>query len=688
MHDSSTIAKSSTLEHLWQPLEIGPTRVKHRVMYTSQSLGYGEDNILSDRHIAFYRERAMGGTALLMTEQQAAHPIAKGIFQQGCTAHDKRAIPQFAKLAEAVHEFGAKQFVQLYAPGVFDSGTTIFDEWHPLWAVSRATSGAHREVPMVVGKAEIDDLAKAFGESAQNVMVSGLDGVEIHAAHGLMLGQFLSRAYNKRDDAYGGSLRNRCRFVIELAESVRRKVGGDITVGVRLSWDEYLGDAGITPEETLQVIEILLDSGLFDYFSISTGGPGSFHHTVVPMHVPQAYLADAGKQVKALVGERAKVFLVGRILDPDVADSLVANRATDMVGMTRAQLADPFLVKKAQEGRIKDIVRCVNANVCEANLTEQKKVPCVLNPAAGREQRLGEGTLRRVDEAEKKRVLVVGGGPAGMRHAGTLAERGHDVVLFEKSGQLGGHLNLIKRLPTREGWETAIHSLQRPLERFGVDVRLESGMTLEDLVDLDADNIVCATGSHHVKTGVYSPHRRERNHVPGAESDSVYDVATALGLALTDPQVFGPRVLIYDETGEYLPLGLAEVLAGAGVEVEVMTPHSMIGEHIALTMDLEWIAPRLVQSGVKWTTLHAIESISGDAVEVYCVYGGPAVHRETTSVVMALSRVPDDSLYTALSSAREGGTPLAPACLLGDALAPRQLEAVIYEAEIYARKFT
>jgi 2,4-dienoyl-CoA reductase-like NADH-dependent reductase (Old Yellow Enzyme family) len=680
--------QSTPLDHIWQPLDIGPTRVKHRIMYTAQTLLYGEDHILSDRHIAFYRERAMGGAALMITEQQAGHPISKGSFYGGCTAHDKRAVPQYARLADAVHEFGARQFVQLFGAGVHDKGTTIFDEWHPLWAASRVTSILHREVPMVMDHNHIGEIADAFGESALNVKTAGLDGVELHGAHAYLIGQFLSPAYNKRDDAYGGSVGNRCRFPLQLAEAVRRKVDGDITVGIRLSYDEFLGDAGLTGEQTEEIVEVLLASGLFDYFSISCGGYHDFRKTVAPMHVPQAFLADAGKRVKGVVGNRAKVFLIGRILDPDVADRLIAEGATDMVGMTRAQLADPFLVQKVREGRQEDVIRCIGANICLAHLFDQKRVPCVMNPAAGRERVLGAGTLRVVARQARKRIAVVGGGPAGMRYAGTAAERGHDVILFEQAERLGGHINLIKELPTRAGWQDAIANLQHRLARFDVDVRLQTALGADSLAELAApDVVVCATGSLYVKTGVYCAHRPEREHIPGAELESVYDVASATALALSDGRALGDDVLIYDETGDYLPLGLAEVLAAVGVNVEVVSPHFSVGQEVIRTLDWNWIAPRLLEADVRLTAQHTIESISDDSVQILNVFGGSPTERGVTSVILALPRVPNDGLHRDLTAAFSTlETPPREIRLLGDALAPRSLEAIIYEAETSARE--
>jgi hypothetical protein len=404
------------------------------------------------------------------------------------------------------------------------------------------------------------------------------------------------------------------------------------------------------------------------------------------MQIPQGFLEEAGKKVKAIVGDRAKVFLVGRILDVDVADRLIAQGATDMAAMTRAQLADPFLVKKAQEKRAEDIVRCIGANVCEAHAFDQKLVPCVMNPAAGRERVLGAGTLSRVSGAEQRQVIVVGGGPAGMRSAGTLAERGHEVTLFEAARELGGHINLLKQLPTRAGWQDAIGDLERPLERFDVDVRIADELADAEAGRLGPDVIVCATGSGYVKTGPFSAYRPERNHIPGAELATVHDVASATESVLADPDVLGPSVLIYDELGEYLSLGLAELLAGAGVQVEIVTPRQAVGEEVIRTLEWNWIAPRLLDNGVTLTAQHTIESIAQGSVMLSGMFGGPQLQREVDSVVVSLPRVPRDELYRAIAESVEDlGEPGPRVHLVGDALAPRSLEAVIFEAETLAR---
>ena len=670
---------ASGLRLVWEPLEIGSTRVKNRIMMTAQTTLYGRDNVLGDRHIEFFRERAKGGAALFITEQQAGHRISKGSFSEGCSAWEKRAIPQYAKLADAVHEHGARQFVQLFGCGVHDKGTMIMDEWHPLWGVSKLPSIVHHEIPLVMEQEHIDDVVKGFGESALNVKVAGCDGVELHAAHSYLLGQFLSPAFNDRTDRYGGSVRKRCQVLLEIGESIRARVGDSFTVGVRLSFDEFMGDAGITPDQTEEQLEILSTSGLFDFFNISGGGYYTLHRAVSPMDVEHGFMIPFAKRAKAVVGNRAKVFVVGRIIDLHQAEQALADGATDMVAMTRAQMAEPHLVRKTREGREKEIRRCMGANECVARLFDNKPVTCAVNPAVGREARWGSGTLRPVAPAEAKRIVVVGGGLAGMKTAEVAGRRGHRVVLFEREERLGGHLNLLLRLPTRKEWGTAIDNLVRAMEVAGVDVRLGMAATPEVIEQENPDAVVVATGASWDCDG-RSQFRPGSARLAGTGQENVIDVATATERALADAGALGRRVVILEETGFYLPLGLAEILAQAGAEVEIVTPRATVGEDVMRTLDLPYVMPRLEEAGVTCTTHTNVDRIEGGTVHVRSVWGArERVIEGVDTVVVAMLRSPDDALYRAL----EGR--VAALHRVGDALAPRRPVQLMYDGEELGR---
>ena len=678
---SATAAEGnqSELRLVWEPLEIGATRVKNRIMMTAQTTLFGKDNILGDRHIEFFRERAKGGAALFITEQQAGHRISKGSFVEGCSAWEKRAIPQYAKLADAVHEHGARQFVQLFGCGVHDKGTMIMDDWHPLWGVSKLPSIVHHEIPLVMEQEHIDDVVREFGEAALNVKVAGCDGVELHAAHSYLLGQFLSPVHNDRTDRYGGSVRNRCQILLEIGESVREQVGGGFTVGVRLSFDEFLGEAGITPDQAEEQLEILSTSGLFDFFNISGGGYYTLHHAVAPMDVKNGFMLPFAKRAKAVVGNQAKVFVVGRIIDLHQAEQAIADGATDMVAMTRAQMAEPHLVKKTREGREKEIRRCMGANECVARLFDNKPVTCAVNPSVGREARWGSDTLQPVAPEAAKNILVVGGGLAGMKTAAVARSRGHRVTLLEREKRLGGHLRLLMALPTRKEWGTAIDNLERAMEVAGVEVRLGEEAT-PDLIEREKpDTVVVATGSRWDCDG-RSQFRPGQARLTGTEQENVIDVGTATERALADAGALGQRLVILEETGFYLPLGLAEVLATAGAEVEIVTPRAMVGEDVMRTLDLSFVMPRLEEAGVVCSTQTNVDKIEGDRVHVRSVWGGqPRAIERVDTVVVSMLRSPNDALYRAL----EGR--VAELHRVGDVLAPRRPVQSMYEGEELGR---
>ena len=671
---------------VWTPLQIGATTVKNRILLSPHRQAYGDDNQPTDRMIAYYVERAKGGVALVDGESTSvSRRLARASAESGpsgwrLTAWEERVIPAFARLAEALHAHDCKIFMEFSTFGVNQGARIDFDDWYPVRGPSRVPSPGGTEIPWEMDQDYIDELVEDYGRSAANMQKAGIDGVEVHAAHGYLPMQFLSPAFNKRTDRYGGSPRRNAQLLVEIGESIRKQVGGGYTVGMRLSFDEYIGDAGLTPELAEEYLDIFAGTGFFDFFSISSGSYHSFHYAVPAMgSVPQAFLADYGRRAKQVVGDRAKIFLAGRVLDLATAERVITSGAADMVAMVRAHMADPFLIRKTLEGREQEIVRCVGANECLATGFRGRRMHCVMNPAVGREERWGEGTLRPATES--KRVAVVGGGPAGLKVAGVAALRGHHVTLFEASAEVGGHLDLLKRLPTRGDWQKMIDNLMTIVggARGGGAARCRGDHRRTRRGGGSTRS--CVRPARCGETSGLSGGRADRSGIPGADAESVVDVATAARRALQNPAALGGKVLILDDCGAYLPLGLAEILGGAGVEVEVISRFAVIGQHLVETLELPWMLPRLAAAGVTLTPNHFVEAIRGRQVEVYTTWNKKTrIVDGVDTVVLAMLRNPRDELYHELAAA---GT--VPAHRIGDAVSPRTTSDATYEGEKLGR---
>ncbi len=666
---------TNDLQHIWQPLRVGPVELKHRIMVSGHTQLYGKDGTLSDRHIAYYRARAAGGAALLVLEQQGVHPAVMN-YHAGCGSWERRVIPWYERLGDAVHPHGCAQFVQLFASGAQGRSTQYIDHFSPLWSASGIPSAISNEKPLAMEQQHIDELVEHFALSAENVKLAGLDGIEVHAAHSQLVGEFLSPAFNKRSDRYGGSVRDRCQLAIEIGDAIRKRVGPDFCLGIRLSADEYLGGAGITLEQTEEQLDVLAATGFYDFFDISGGGYHTLHIAVAPMdRMPEGFLAPAAERAKRVVGERGKVFVVGRVLDLRTAEEIVAKGAADMVAMTRAHMADPAIVRKTREGREREITRCVGANVCVKRLIDNVAITCVMNPSMGREDT--RGTLEPA--TTPRDILVVGGGPAGMRAAATAAARGHRVRLWEKEDALGGHLRTWARLPDRRGWSVAIDNLQRPVEDRGVEISLGREIDAASVTNAGADVVVLAVGSHWDAQGL-SAYRPDRNGIPGHDRDHVLDLGTAASRALENAAALGRRVLMVDESESYTPLALAQLLAEAGVEVEIVSPRAVVGGDTLKILEMLHVFPKLKAAGVHWRAQHFVEEIREKDVLLYNTFGGePFAEDGFDTVVLSLFRQPERDLFDALKGA---GPELH---RVGDCLTPRSLEAVIHEADELGR---
>ncbi len=645
-------------------------------MCSATTLQYGRDGLLSDRHLAFYRERAAGGVGLLFSEQLTATPLSETAFPRSMAAFDERQVERFAALAEVLAPYETRFFAQLVAAGAKADSTLGLEGWGPVRGPSRVPAPGG-ETPLPLDAGELARIAGDFARSARNVRDGNLDGVEVHGAHGWLVGEFLSPFYNRRDDEYGGTVENRCRLAVEIGRAIRAEVGEGFPIGIALTYDEAIGEAGITPDDTERQLEVLAAAGVYDFFDLSIGAPHSGHLTISPMSVPEGYALPFGLRAKRVVGDRAAVFVAGRIVSPAMAAQAVADGSADVVAMTRAHLADPLLVRKAREGRPREITRCVGANVCVGRALRGVEVACVLNPATGREERWGEGSLRPAEVPLK--VVVVGAGPAGLRAAAVAAARGHAVVVHERQDEPGGHLRDLAWLPTRSAWSHAVEDLAAAVERHGGELRLGSAPGADQLVSEKPDAVLLATGARWDRSG-WSARRPDRPGILGADGETVVDLGTALSRCRDNLHALGRRVLVADEAGTYAPLGLAEALAGAGVEVELATPAASVGWQAAEQLELPHVLPRLGRLGVRTTVGHDVGSIDGRTVVLRDVWAGRERRVDgVDTVVLAFERSPRDDLLGPLRAL------LPDVRAIGDAHAPRPTIAVIHEAEEVAR---
>jgi 2,4-dienoyl-CoA reductase-like NADH-dependent reductase (Old Yellow Enzyme family) len=493
---------AADLSPLFQPLALAGTELPNRVMTSAMTLQYGDGGFISDRHLAIYEERARGGVGLMFSEQLTASPLSPSPFPSEIRAYDEGQVERFAALAERLAPYPSRFFAQLFCGGISGSSTAGLGGWMPVRGPSRIGSPGG-ETPLPLSAEEIEQIVADFARSARHVKEGGLDGVEIHGAHGWLLAQFLSPFYNRREDSYGGTVANRCRFAVEVGRAIRAEVGPDFPLGIALTYDERIGAAGITEDDTLAQLDVFLAAEVFDFFDLSIGSPHSVHFTIAPMAVPEGFSLDFASRARELVAGRAAVFAAGRVVDPAMAASAVASGAVDVVAMSRAHLADPHLVRKSREGKATEIRRCVGANVCVGRAKAGEPVACVLSPATGRELD-GWPHDPSAPAAGARRVLVVGAGPAGLRAGAVLAARGHEVTVYERRDRAGGHLADLATLPTRGGWANAVEDLVAELDRSGATLHLGTEVD-RALIDSESpDLVLLATGAEWESTGATS----------------------------------------------------------------------------------------------------------------------------------------------------------------------------------------
>ena len=647
------------LDRLFSPIRLGQHEIKNRVVFSPHATGFAVDRRISDQHCAYYGARAKGGVGLIISEQNTVHPA--GSLPKWLSAESDACIPDLKKLAELIQNHGCVHFAQLMFPGRVtqfrQDGLRL-----PFYAVCDLPDERNRQVPRVMPIVLVKEVISAFGDAARRMQRAGVQGVEIVSAFSYLPSQFLNPRTNQRRDEFGGSFENRLRFVRGVFADIREKCGDRLTIGARLPADEMDYD-GLTTEECIEICVALERDGVADYFNLGSGSDTAmtgWMAGVPPAPFEAGFLAGAAGRIKARI--KLPVIVAGRINQPQIAEQILARGEADLIGIARGLIADPEFVNKAYSGRELDIRACVGCNqACIGHRENGFHVSCIQYPESGREQRFSD----KGKSEQPRRVLVVGGGPAGMKAAATAAERGHYVTLCEQTAQLGGQVKLAQLLPDRAEFGGLITNLERELETAQVRVRKNTRVTMELIHAEQPDVVLVASGS------LPRPPTFD-----GAEEAPVVDAWDLLNGTATA----GTSVVIADWRCDWIGLGVAEKLAREGSHVRLAVMGAMAGELIQSQVRDRWIGElhKLDVEIIPYMRLYGADSHN---VYFQHIASSEAVVCEAVdTLVLAFPHRSEDTLSESLTVA--GIETIA----FGDCISPRTAEEAIYEGMLAASK--
>jgi len=626
---------AEAFKYLFSPFQIGSIEVPNRIfMSNAAHRFYSGTQAPNERVLYYYEARAKGGAGLIITGPHYPSPLTTS---GSSTAYqDDSVIPALKKQADTIKQYGTKVFAQLGHPGSYITGRGAGGgaTWgpSPIWR-RNLTAPGWQEISHEMDEEEIDRFVKDYGSAAKRVKAAGYDGIEIMAMVGLLQAQFLSSAMNIRKDNYGGSLENRMRFLMQTIESIREAVGPEFVVGVRFTADDFIDEAwwsknhGNTIEDAREVAKKLEATGKIDYLFPCATAYGPAH--VPPMNYPLApfvYLAVAVKEVVSI-----PVFANGRINDPVLADKILADYQADMIGITRGVIADPEFPKKAREGKVEEIRKCIACNEgCTGGHYPRLPLCCAMNVEAGREKDFV------ISPAEtKKEVMIIGGGAAGLETARVAALRGHKVNLYEREDRLAPDLELAAKVPGREGFEDAVRYFTYQMDLLGVDVHLKTPVNADTVTSQGNEVVVVATGA--------LPFVPE---IPGAESGTVK--LFEMRQVLRDEVEVGENILIADYENHLFGMDTAEFLAHRGKKVELINESIFVGGMVDYHT-IHTMYASVLSKGVVITPLTAIKEIQGNNVIVYNMLSNAEREIEgIDTIVICTDGRGDDSLYHAL----------------------------------------
>lgn len=654
------------LTHLLKPININKLEIKNRILRTGHGTYYGKGSV-SDDLIAYHEARARSGVGLTTLEVTCVHPSSVNNTLFGW---NDDIIPGFAKIAAAMHKHGMKLFTQLWHGGQHWPSA----DGAPPWSASTIPS-PWGFVPIAMTKDQIEEIVAAFAATAVRAREGGLDGVELHFGHGYLVHQFYSAMTNRRDDEYGGSLDNRMRFGSEIIRAVRKAVGPDFPVGIRLS-DQHI-DGGLGPEECAEIVRRLCAAKMIDFVNASMG---SYHDpaSMLPtMETPVgAMLPSSGPIAAAADVPR---MIAGRYRTLEEADQAIREGVADMVGIVRAMIADADLVKKTLDGRAEEVRPCIGCNQgCVGGiLTPAQRVFCTVNPVVGFERSLSEDLIVKTDASKK--VVVIGGGPAGMEAARLAALSGHKVTLFEAQSRLGGTVNIARRVPKLQGIADIVFWLEQEIYRLGVDVRLSTYMESADVLAENPNAVIVATGALPRMDGMQAS-------VPAfpAKGVSQLHVHSSHDIFDVPKEMLGRSALVLDDTGNYEALGVAEYLTDQGLSVTLITRLPALAPGMDVPMRVEPALRRLRKRDFTLVTRGRLNTIGEKDCEIGYLEGGPTQSVPADTVVLVSYNEAQDGIYRELGGGTRAKKDFA-LKIVGDAYAPRDLLVAIREGHMAGR---
>ena len=639
---------------LFEPLIIRKKVLKNRIFSTGHMAVMLKEGCPTESMIAYHEAKAKGGAALTIIEAARVHPSGDS-GRPAIRAYDPNCISGYKKLTAACHQYDCLVFGQLTHPG--REMADLEDGTSPVaYAPSAIPNERFHVMPRELSEDMIQDIIVGFKIAAQNLKKARLDGIEIVASHGYLVGQFLNKTVNKRQDRYGGNFENRHRILDEIIDAVKLGSSDDMLIGVRLSGDEK-EFRGIELQETIKIVEKLTQNKKIDYINVTAGtsaGLAGSTHIVPSMRFEAGYTTPLAKAIKGVTNK--PVFVAGRINTPQIAEEALLNKAADMCGMTRALISDPQMPQKAESGRLDEITACVGCNqACIGHMLNGKPISCIQSPETGREL-----TFNKLKPPLKKRqILIIGGGPAGMKAATVAASRGHEVKLIEASSKLGGQINLAEKLPGRSEFGGITTNLANKLNRQNVEIKLNTKVSADFVMQEAPEVVILATGG--------------RSFEPIIEGRENAHVVTAWQILEGKANV-GSRVAIADWRCDWVGLGLAELLARQGCHVRLACNGMVPGQTVNQYVRDNWLGI-LHKLNVKTLThlrLHGIDS--EDAYFQHTLSGEPVILNNVDTLVTAFGAGSSNTLEKDLKNNFHSKLHV-----IGDALSPRTVEEAILD---------